>query len=527
MSNQTQPGQPAPPIRDEGASSGDKFYFVVAVLTAAAAVFLPWAGATGEDAQPVPLAGSYGGAGAAIVVVACLAVAGLVVAVVRRHLARPVRSGITLLAGLAIVGVLAFRHAELNGPHLIEGRTLILAPGLAYLVAALGGVLLTVFSAIRLGGDLDAWWRKRRRGPKVASTEMEQEAERQEEAERPLLSIRGLQTYFHVMDGVVKAVDGVDLEIPLGGTVGLVGESGCGKSVTALSVMRLIDTPPGEFAGGEIWFDGRDLLTLDGDEIRAVRGKDIAMIFQEPMTSLNPVFTIGDQITEAILQHNDVSKEEALEVAIESLRLVGVSDPQRRVKQYPHELSGGMRQRAMIAMALSCNPKLLIADEPTTALDVTIQAQILELIKDIQAKTGTALLLITHDLAVVAETVQNVAVMYAGRVVETGSVEDVLLGPTHPYTQGLLNSIPALHKRGRELDVIKGVVPNPFRMPPGCKFEPRCPYAWDRCRQSEPDLVAVPGRKSHSRCFLQTAEGAARRVQFAQAAVDTVSGAVG
>jgi oligopeptide/dipeptide ABC transporter ATP-binding protein len=522
VSNQTQPGQPALPIRDEGASPGDKFNFVVAILTAAAAVFLPWAGATGEDLKPVPLAGSYAGAGAAIVVVACLAVAGLVVAVVRRHLARPVRSGITLLAGLAIVAVLVSRHGELNGPYPIDGQTLILSPGLAFLAAALGGLLLTVFGAIRLISDLDAWLRERRRGPRLALTE----AQQQEEAERPLLSIRGLQTYFHVMDGVVKAVDGVDLEIPRGGTVGLVGESGCGKSVTALSIMRLIDTPPGEFAGGEIWFDGRDLLTLDGDEIRAVRGKDIAMIFQEPMTSLNPVFTIGDQITEAILQHNDVSTEEAVEVAIESLRLVGVSDPQRRVKQYPHELSGGMRQRAMIAMALSCNPKLLIADEPTTALDVTIQAQILELIKELQVRTGAALLLITHDLAVVAETVQNVAVMYAGRVVEAGSVEDVLLGPTHPYTQGLLNSIPALHKRGHELDVIKGVVPNPFRMPPGCKFEPRCPYAWDLCRQSEPDLVAVPGRKSQSRCFLQTAEGAARRGQFERAAVATVSGVV-
>jgi oligopeptide/dipeptide ABC transporter ATP-binding protein len=291
--------------------------------------------------------------------------------------------------------------------------------------------------------------------------------------------------------------------------------------------MQLLDMPPGEIVGGEIWFDKRDLLRLEPDEMRQVRGADIAMIFQEPMTSLNPVFTIGDQISEAIVLHQHVGRKEAMSRAIESLRSVGIPAPERRVKQYPHEMSGGIRQRIMIAMALSCNPKLLIADEPTTALDVTIQAQILELIKKIQADTGAALLLITHDLAVVAETVQNVAVMYAGRVVESGPVEDVLLGPQHPYTQGLLNSIPGLHKRGHQLDVIKGVVPNPFRMPPACKFEPRCPYAWDRCRQSEPDLLAVPGRNALSRCFLQTAEGASRRADFDRAALATVRGVVG
>ena len=299
----------------------------------------------------------------------------------------------------------------------------------------------------------------------------------------PLLDVRGLRTYFHVMDGTVKAVDGVDFAIPRGGTVGLVGESGCGKSVTAHTIMRLIDIPPGEIAGGEVWFDGRDLLKLSKDKMRLVRGGEIAMIFQEPMTSLNPVFTIGDQISEAILLHNKVNKKEAWDRAIDSLRLVGVSAPERRVKQYPHELSGGMRQRAMIAMALSCNPKLLIADEPTTALDVTIQAQILGLIQELQARTGTALLLITHDLAVVAETVETIAVMYAGRIVETGTVEQVLLSPQHPYTQGLISSIPGVKKRGEALSVIKGVVPNPFRMPPGCKFQPRCPFAWDRCGQ--------------------------------------------
>jgi oligopeptide/dipeptide ABC transporter ATP-binding protein len=328
------------------------------------------------------------------------------------------------------------------------------------------------------------------------------------------------------MDGTVKAVDGVDFVIPRGGTVGLVGESGCGKSVTAHSIMRLIDIPPGEIAAGEIWFDGVDLLKLPNDKMRHVRGGEIAMVFQEPMTSLNPVFTIGNQITEAIRLHNKVTGKEAVERAIESLRLVGVSAPERRVKQYPHELSGGMRQRAMIAMALSCNPKLLIADEPTTALDVTIQAQILELIKELQARTGTALLLITHDLAVVAETVQTIAVMYAGRIVETGTVDQVLLNPQHPYTQGLLSSIPGVKKRGEALSVITGVVPNPFRLPPGCKFQPRCPYAWERCREAEPSLLTA-GSGATSRCFLHAPEGAGRRIAFEKAVVKTVASVAG
>jgi oligopeptide/dipeptide ABC transporter ATP-binding protein len=290
--------------------------------------------------------------------------------------------------------------------------------------------------------------------------------------------------------------------------------------------MRLIDIPPGEIVSGEVWFDGRDLLKLPMDQMRRVRGGEIAMIFQEPMTSLNPVFTIGDQITEAVLLHNDVNKKEAMVRAIESLKTVGVSAPERRVKQYPHELSGGMRQRAMIAMALSCNPKLLIADEPTTALDVTIQAQILELIKELQVRTGTALLLITHDLAVVAETVETIAVMYAGRIVETGTVDQVLLNPQHPYTQGLLNSIPGVAKRGHALSVIKGVVPNPFRLPPGCKFQPRCPYAWERCIECEPDLFEAPGG-ARSRCFLQAPEGIQHREAYQLAAQDTVRGVVG
>jgi peptide/nickel transport system ATP-binding protein/oligopeptide transport system ATP-binding protein len=342
-----------------------------------------------------------------------------------------------------------------------------------------------------------------------------------------LLEVRDLRTHFHVMDGTVKAVDGVDFSLKRGETLGLVGESGCGKSVTALTIMQLLDIPPGEIVGGEVWFDGRDLLALRPDEMGHVRGADIAMIFQEPMTSLNPVFTIGDQISEAIVLHQHVNRQEAMERAIVSLQAVGINAPERRVKQYPHEMSGGIRQRVMIAMALSCNPKLVIADEPTTALDVTIQAQILELIKKIQADTGAALLLITHDLAVVAETVQNVAVMYAGRIVEAGPVEDVLLRPQHPYTLGLLNSIPSLHKRGRQLDVIKGVVPNPFRMPPGCKFEPRCPFAWETCRKVEPDLLDVLGLPVKSRCLLHSREGASRRPDFEVASAATMSGGSG
>jgi oligopeptide/dipeptide ABC transporter ATP-binding protein len=305
---------------------------------------------------------------------------------------------------------------------------------------------------------------------------------------RPLLDVRDLRTYFHVMDGLVKAVDGISFSIMAGETLGIVGESGCGKSVTSLSVMRLLDIPPAEIASGEILFEGRDLLTLSDEEMRKVRGNDIAMIFQEPMTSLNPVFTIGDQISEAVIQHQNLSKKAAWDKAVVSLKDVGINNPERRVKQYPHELSGGMRQRVMIAMALSCDPKLIIADEPTTALDVTIQAQILELIRDVQDRTGAALMLITHDLGVVAETVKDVVVMYAGRIVEEGSVEEVLLAPKHPYTEGLLGSIPSRGKRGERLNVIRGSVPNPFNMPPGCNFAPRCPYTFEPCTVSDPRI---------------------------------------
>jgi oligopeptide/dipeptide ABC transporter ATP-binding protein len=327
-----------------------------------------------------------------------------------------------------------------------------------------------------------------------------------------LLDVRDLRTYFQVMDGVVRAVDGVSFSLERGQTLGIVGESGSGKSVTALTVMRLLDIPPAEIASGEVWFDGREILSMPMEEMRKIRGKDMAMIFQEPLTSLNPVFTIGDQITEQVLLHLKVGKKEALDRAIESLGLVGIPSPERRVKQYPHEMSGGMRQRVMIAMALSCEPKLLIADEPTTALDVTIQAQIMELLKSIQDRTDSALLLITHDLGVVAEMVDDVIVMYAGQVVEQGTVEQVLLEPKAPYTMGLLESIPTAEKRGTRLEVIKGVVPSPFNLPPACRFEPRCPYAWDTCSQVAPPLVATAGGEGQlARCHLETSIGESRR----------------
>jgi oligopeptide/dipeptide ABC transporter ATP-binding protein len=290
------------------------------------------------------------------------------------------------------------------------------------------------------------------------------------------------------MDGTVKAVDGVSYKVRRGEALGIVGESGCGKSVTALTIMRLLDIPPAEVVSGEVLFEGRDLLSLSQEEMRHIRGNDIAMIFQEPMTSLNPVFTVGDQIAEAVVMHKKVSRKTAWEKAVDSLKAVGINNPERRVKQYPHEMSGGMRQRVMIAMALSCDPKLLIADEPTTALDVTIQAQILELIRKVQDETGAALMLITHDLGVVAETVRDVVVMYAGRVVEQGSVDEVLLAPKHPYTEGLLTSIPSKGMKGQRLNVIRGTVPNPFNMPTGCNFAPRCPYAFHPCTTHDPRI---------------------------------------
>ncbi|MGH2457924.1 MAG: ABC transporter ATP-binding protein [Chloroflexota bacterium] len=306
-----------------------------------------------------------------------------------------------------------------------------------------------------------------------------------------LLRIGNLRTYFYTSDGVVPAVDGIDLAIQRGRTVGLVGESGCGKSVTSLSIMRLVP-PPGKIVeGSAIVLDGVNLLGLSQEKMYEVRGGRIAMIFQEPMTSLNPVFTVGDQIAEAILTHKKVGKGQAREETIGLLRQVGIPQPEDRYRAYPHELRGGMRQRVMIAMALSCQPELIIADEPTTALDVTIQAQILELLRSLTEERNTALLLITHDLGVIAEMAQEVAVMYAGKIVEQAEVATLFREPKHPYTQGLLASIPALDSdRSVRLNVIKGTVPNLVKLPPGCRFAPRCPFAMPVCREREPSLTA-------------------------------------
>ncbi len=317
-------------------------------------------------------------------------------------------------------------------------------------------------------------------------------------AAETLLDVRGLRTYFHVMDGTVKAVDGVDFSLARGATLGLVGESGCGKSVTAHTIMRLIDIPPGEIAAGEVWFDGRDLLKLSGGEMREVRGDDIAMIFQEPMTSLNPVFTIGDQIMEAYLVHNKVSKAAARKHAIDMLGRVGIPQAASRADDYPHQFSGGMRQRAMIAMALACDPQLLIADEPTTALDVTVQAQILDLISDLQQEYHSAVIIITHDLGVVAELADDVLVMYAGRVAEYGTADDTFHRPAHPYAWGLLGSMPRLDEaRSERLMPITGTPPSLINVPSGCPFHPRCPYRQipgERCVTEVPLLrEAEPG----------------------------------
>jgi oligopeptide/dipeptide ABC transporter ATP-binding protein len=326
-----------------------------------------------------------------------------------------------------------------------------------------------------------------------------------------ILDVRNLQTHFKVMDGVVPAVDGISFSLEKGKSIGIVGESGSGKSVTALTIMRLLDIPPAEIvAGSEVWFDGREILTMPIDEMRKIRGNDVAMIFQEPLTSLNPVFSVGDQIAEQVMLHKKVKQKEAWDRAIEALTMVGIPSPERRVKQYPHEMSGGMRQRVMIAMALSCEPKLLIADEPTTALDVTIQAQILELLKSIQERTDSALMLITHDLGVVAEMVENVIVMYSGQIVEQGTVDEVLLDPRAPYTMGLLESIPTVDKRGGRLSAIKGTVPSPFNLPPACRFEPRCPYRWELCREKPPELYPAGGPDQSARCLLHTPQGESR-----------------
>jgi peptide/nickel transport system ATP-binding protein len=307
----------------------------------------------------------------------------------------------------------------------------------------------------------------------------------------PLLELRDLHTYFAVDDGEFRAVDGVSFTLHAGRTLGIVGESGCGKSVTALSIMGLVPQPPGRIAGGAVLLDGVDLLRLPAAALRALRGSQLSMIFQEPMTSLNPAFTIGDQIIEGITRHRAVSHREARAHAIEMLRRVRIPAPEQRIDDYPHKLSGGMRQRAMIAMALACDPKLLIADEPTTALDVTVQAQILDLMRALRDETGAAIMLITHDLGVIAELAQDVIVMYAGKIVERADVATLFADPQHPYTVGLLGSIPKLHADQRRLATIEGVVPNPLDMPRGCRFNPRCPFAIAKCRASEPPLAEV------------------------------------
>ena len=332
------------------------------------------------------------------------------------------------------------------------------------------------------------------------ATAAAQERRRRLNPDGTLLNVTDLKTYFRTMDGVVKAVDGVDFSLKPGQTLGIVGESGCGKSVTSLSVMRLVD-PPGWIAGGQMRFRGTDLATLSEKEMRRIRGDEISMIFQEPMTSLNPVFTVGNQVMEAIIEHRKVSKREALAQTVELFRMVGIPSPERRVKDYPHNMSGGMRQRVMIAMALALQPDLLIADEPTTALDVTIQAQILELIKDLRVRVNTAVMLITHDIGVVAEMADEVVVMYTGKVVEHGTVLQVLKTPKHPYTVGLLNSIPSLGQKGTRLNVIPGTVPSPLNLPRGCPFAPRCPHVMAICREEHPPLKTLDDG-SAARCWL-------------------------
>jgi len=319
-----------------------------------------------------------------------------------------------------------------------------------------------------------------------------------------LLEVTDLHTQFFTRDGVVRAVDGVTFQVAAGETLGIVGESGCGKSVTALSLMRLIPQPPGKIVSGSIMFDGQDILKMDDDDVRGIRGNNIAMIFQDPMTSLNPVLTISRQISEALELHLKMDKSEARKRTIELLELVNIPSAKKRVDDYPHQFSGGMRQRVMIAMALSCNPKLILADEPTTALDVTIQAQILDLLKNLAREFRTAFILITHDLGVVAGMTQRINVMYAGRIVEKADTVELFANPKHPYTWGLLRSIPRLDEsRKAKLVPIEGLPPDLIAPPPGCKFEPRCQYRRDVCGEKEPELKHIPNAKSdhESRCW--------------------------
>ncbi len=321
-----------------------------------------------------------------------------------------------------------------------------------------------------------------------------------------VLEIKNMHTYFYTDSGVVKSVDGVDIELKKGSTLGIVGESGSGKSVTAMSVMGLLMGTTGKIADGKIMLNGDDISKISKEDMRKLRGRQISMIFQEPMTSLNPVMKIGAQVMEGIMLHQNLSKEEAKAKAMEMLTLTGLPRVEKMMNEYPFQLSGGQRQRVMIAMALVCNPEILIADEPTTALDVTIQAQILQLMNKLKKEIGTSIMFITHDLGVVAEVCDQVVVMYCGRVVEKGDVYDIFAKPAHPYTQGLLASIPKLGVEVDELESIPGNVPNPKRMPKGCKMAPRCKYAFDRCHQEEPGFVDL-GNGHQSRCFLSKPEG--------------------
>ncbi len=323
-------------------------------------------------------------------------------------------------------------------------------------------------------------------------------------ADEPLLRINNLKSYFFSSAGVTKAADGISYSLRTGETIGVVGESGSGKSVTALSILRLIPDPPGKIIDGEILLEDTDLLKLPLSRMKDIRGNIISMIFQEPMTSLNPVFTIGNQISEAIILHQGLKRKEALDRCIEMLRLVGIPSPEKRAREYPYQLSGGMRQRAMISMALSCNPKVLIADEPTTALDVTIQAQILDLMNKLKAETGTAIIMITHNLGVVAEMAERVIVMYSGKILEKGSVDDIFYAPAHPYTRGLLATIPRIDEDIRpekKLPEIPGMIPSLYSLPSGCHFHPRCTYAMKLCRTEEPELKDIGDRHS-CRCWL-------------------------
>ena len=318
---------------------------------------------------------------------------------------------------------------------------------------------------------------------------------------QPLLSVENLSTWFHTSSGVARSVDGVSFAIGAGETLGIVGESGCGKSVTALSILRLIQ-PPGRIeAGSRIMFEGKDIVTLDDKGMRGIRGNRISMIFQEPMSALNPVFTVGDQVAEVARVHGNGSRQDAWNRAVEMLSLTGIPSPEERAKQYPHQLSGGMRQRVLIAMALMMTPALIIADEPTTALDVTIQAQILELLIELQNRLGTSILMITHDLGVIAETASRVVVMYGGEVVEEAEVKTLFAGAHHPYTEGLMNAMPQITASRGRLNVIPGTVPSPTEWPSGCRFRDRCSYAWERCEREHPPLYQISGSHT-SRCHL-------------------------